>query len=102
MDFIDLLPAGLYEAVIRYKGPEDCDAEHGHGDFIVAFENRTLEDIRAFGDAGEDEKALAAVARVSEINKSLYRTFVSPIVRTMVTEQSSEWTREFNPGPAAI
>ena len=49
-------------------------------------EPRTLDDIRALGgNDAEDERRFATAARVSEINLSLYRTFVQPWVRAMVT-----------------
>ncbi|MGI9522832.1 MAG: DUF3141 domain-containing protein, partial [Hyphomicrobiaceae bacterium] len=97
MDLIDVLPPGLYEAVISDKGEEDSNVELAYGNYIVAFENRTLDDIRAFGDTGQDVNAFATMARVSEINQALYHTFASPFVRSFITEQSAAWMRDFNP-----
>ena len=98
MDLIDVLPPGLYEAVIREKTADDSNVELAYGDYIVTFEDRTLDDIRALGDAGgEDDRAFEAVSRVSEINQSLYRTFLSPYVRGAVTEQGAELMREMHP-----
>ncbi len=98
MDLIDVLPPGLYEAVIREKTDADVNAELAYGDYIVTFENRTLDDIRALGAPdSDDDRAFEAVARVSEINQSLYRTFVSPFVRGAVTERSAEIARELHP-----
>lgn len=98
MDLIDILPPGLYEVVIREKTADDSNVELAYGDYIVTFENRTLDDIRAFGDLGdEDDRAFEAVARVSEINQGLYRTFLSPFVRAVVTEQTAELSRELHP-----
>jgi len=37
------------------------------------------------------------VARVSEINQGLYRTFVSPVVKSLVTERSAKQLREAHP-----
>jgi hypothetical protein len=45
----------------------------------------------------EDERRFATVARLSEINKGLYQTFASPIVKSMVTEASAERLRESHP-----
>ena len=99
MDLIDVLPPGLYEVVIRKKTAEDTNVELAYGDYIVSFEERTLDDIRAFGDpdGDEDDRAFEAVARVSEINQGLYRTFLAPLVRGAVTEQSAKWSREVHP-----
>ncbi len=99
MDLIDVLPPGLYEAVIRDKTAEDTNPDLAHGDYIVSFESRTLDDIRALGDTGEheDDRAFETVARVSEINQGLYRTFLSPFVRGASTEESAKWLRETHP-----
>ena len=52
------------------------------GDYVVRFEHRTLDAIRALGANDlEDERSFAAVARLSEINLGLYRTFLQPWVR---------------------
>lgn len=98
MDLIDVLPPGLYEAVIREKTSEDEHAELAYGDYVVTFEGRSLDDIRALGDQHTDDaRAFEAVARVSEINQGLYRTFMSPFVRSAVTQQSAEWLRKMQP-----
>jgi hypothetical protein len=50
IDLIDVLPPGLYEAVITPKeaaSPSDDDLVGG--DYLVRFETRTLDDIRALG-----------------------------------------------------
>jgi len=47
-------------------------------------EQRTLDDIRALGgNDAADERRFATVARVSEMNLALYRTFMQPAVRAM-------------------
>ena len=54
------------------------------GDYLVRFEARTLDDIRALGgNDEEDDRKFATVARVSEINLGLYRTFVQPWVQSL-------------------
>jgi Protein of unknown function (DUF3141) len=98
IDLIDCLPPGLYEAVLapapKRTGPEKSPI----GDYVVRFEGRTLDDIRALGGNDvEDEREFAAVARLSEINLGLYRTFVQPWVRAMATEQGAELLRRLNP-----
>ncbi len=68
------------------------------GDYISRFESRTLDDIRALGgNSPDDERAFAAVARLSEITNGLYRTTAQPLMRALATEQSAEWLRRTHP-----
>ena len=61
-------------------------------------EARTLDDIRALGGNDiADDRRFAAAARVSEINLSLYRTFMQPIVRAMVPAPVADWIRQCHP-----
>ena len=53
----------------------------------MRFEARTLDDIRALGgNSEEDERRFATVARISEINLGLYRTFMQPWIRLLANE----------------
>lgn len=98
MDLIDVLPPGLYEAVFTPKAQETVGTELISGDYVVRFEARKLSDIRALGgNDAEDDLRFATVARLSEINQGLYRTFISPWVQSWVTEQSAEWLRHLHP-----
>lgn len=103
MDMIDIMPPGLYEAVFLDKDEEMLQAEIAAGDlaagdYVMRFERRNLDALRALGGNDvEDERRFATVARLSEINKGLYQTFASPIVKTMVTEASAERLREAHP-----
>ena len=73
------------------------------GDYLVRFEARTLDDIRALGgNDEEDDRKFATVARVSEINLGLYRTFVQPWVRAWANEGFAEWMRELHPAALAV
>lgn len=103
MDMIDIMPPGLYEAVFLDKDEEMLQAEIAAGDlaagdYVMRFERRNLDALRALGGNDvEDERRFATVARLSEINKGLYQTFASPIVKSMVTEASAERLRESHP-----
>jgi pimeloyl-ACP methyl ester carboxylesterase len=98
MEMIDLMPPGLYEAVISEV---DAGTEHPdliHGKYLFRLETRTLDDIRALGaNSDEDNQRFAAVARVSEIGHGLYRTLAQPAMRAMTTQQSAETMREMHP-----
>ena len=95
MEMIDLMPPGLYEAVIdRGRRGHRASASSIHGKYLFRLEARTLDDIRALGgNSDEDDQRFAAVARLSEINHGLYRTLAQPVVRAMATEQSAEAMR---------
>ena len=98
IDLIDVLPPGLYEAVMTPKNPNDTGADLIGGDYLVRFEARSLDDIRALGvNDDDDDRKFAAVARVSEINLGLYRTFMQPWVRLWANEGFAEWTRRAHP-----
>lgn len=85
LEMIETLPPGLYEMVIEDASPTEDGTELEHEEYVVVFEERTLDDIRKYDDGREDEVAFAAVARLSEINEALYSTYVSPWVRSVVT-----------------
>jgi hypothetical protein len=98
IDLIDVLPPGLYEAVMTAKDSNDPTAELISGDYLLRFEARDLDDIRALGaNDVEDERRFATVARVSETNLGLYRTFVQPVVRALVNEGAADWMRRLHP-----
>lgn len=103
MDMIDIMPPGLYEAVFLDKDEEMLQAEIAAGDlqggdYVMRFERRSLASLRELGgNDAEDERRFATVARVSEINKNLYKTFASPLVKSLVTEASAEKLRESHP-----
>ena len=98
IDLIDVLPPGLYEAVMIPKDSEDASADLIGGNYLVRFEARTLDDIRRMGgNDEEDDRKFAAVARMSEINLGLYRTLVQPWVRNWANEGFAKWMRQFHP-----
>jgi hypothetical protein len=65
--------------------------------YKVAFEERTIDDILALDDGRDDEVALAAAARVSEIGGHLYETLARPIVRSLVSQASAKSRVDNNP-----
>jgi pimeloyl-ACP methyl ester carboxylesterase len=98
MDLIDVLPPGLYEAVMTPKDVGDPAANLITGDYLVRFEARSLDDIRTFGgNDEEDDRRFATAARVSEINLGLYRTFLQPWVRGFANEGVAQAMRNLHP-----
>jgi len=97
LDVIETLPPGLWEMVIEDKQPGTPHAELVPGRYLVRFERRTLNDIRSLEQTRDDERPFQAVARVSEITEGWYRTFVSPWIRSWVTEAGAEALRKLHP-----
>jgi pimeloyl-ACP methyl ester carboxylesterase len=98
MDMIDLMPPGLYEAVITEVGEDTANVELVNGRYLFRLEARTLDHIRAFGgNDAEDERRFEAAARVSDVNLGLYRTVAQPAVKAMASEQTAEMARELHP-----
>jgi pimeloyl-ACP methyl ester carboxylesterase len=98
MEMIEAAPPGLYEAVIGDVGEDTANRDLVDGKYLFRLEQRTLDDIRAFGvNSPKDDKSFAAVARLSEINLGLYRTFAEPWVRASVTEPMAEAMRAMHP-----
>jgi hypothetical protein len=97
IDLIDVLPPGLYEAVLTPRDKTDED-DLATGDWVMRCEARTLDDIRALGGNNiEDERMFAAAARVSEVNLALYRTFAQPVVQGVVTPAVAEALKKAHP-----
>jgi hypothetical protein len=98
IDLIDVLPPGLYEAVITPKQADMIGSDLVAGDFLVRLEPRSLDDVRAIvGGSAEEERCFAAVARVSQINHGLYRSLLQPWFRVWTTEAAADWMRRAHP-----
>ena len=98
IDLLDVLPPGLYEATFSPRPAESAESELANGDWLMRCEPRTLDDIRALGgNTADDERCFATAARVSEINLSLYRTFMQPWVKAMATPSAAEALWRFHP-----
>jgi pimeloyl-ACP methyl ester carboxylesterase len=98
IDFIDVLPPGLYEAVLKPKGEAIEHPDLVTGQWLMRCEARTLDDIRALGGNDlDDERRFAAAARVSEINLSLYRAFVQPWMRALATPVMADAMQRLHP-----
>ena len=88
IDFVDVLPSGIYQAELREKGPYTLNPDLAYGDYVLSLERRSVADVREIVRPDvESDRRFAAVARISEITLSLYRIFVQPWVRASVTPQ---------------
>jgi hypothetical protein len=98
MDVIDCLPPGLYELVLSPRPAEMPRGGFVTGDWIGHLEARSLDDIRALGrNSPADDRAFAAVARLSELTLGLYRTVLQPLVRTLASQPGAELAQALNP-----
>jgi pimeloyl-ACP methyl ester carboxylesterase len=98
IDLIDVLPPGLYEAVLTPKGEAVENPDLVTGEWVMSCAARTLDDIRAMGGNDlSDERKFEAAARVSEINLALYRAFVQPAVRALASPPLAEAMRRMHP-----
>ena len=98
MDMIDLLPPGLFEAVITEVDEDTENPELVHGKYLFRLEPRSLDHIRALGvNSAADQRCFETVAKVSEVNHALYEQFAAPAIRAMTTEASAEMLRRLHP-----
>src|SRR5437016_2530692 len=98
IDFIDVLPPGLYEATFEAKTEDTASPDLVTGEWVMRCEPRTLDDIRALGgNDAADERRFATAAKISEANLALYRTFVQPVVRAMVSAPLAETLHQMHP-----
>ncbi len=99
IEMIDLLPPGLYEAVITEVGENIVNPELIHGKYLFRLEARTLDAIRALGGANseEDNQRFATVARLSEVGHGLYRVLGQPVVKSMSSSQTADLMRQLHP-----
>jgi pimeloyl-ACP methyl ester carboxylesterase len=98
IDMIDVLPPGIYQAEIADKTPETLNADLAPGDYLLSFERRKLRDVVALVQPiEEDNRRFAAVARISDINLGLYRSFIQPWLRAVVMPQVAEGIQRMHP-----
>ncbi len=95
IDFIDVLPPGLYEMVIE-KMPEGA-GDRSEDRYLSRFEPRTIADIRQLDDGQKDVEFFASSKLASELNTRFYEAFIGPLVRMMITEPVADALRELQP-----
>ncbi len=96
MDYIDVLPPGLYETTVSRA--DEHDGEPVERDYLLEFTPRSVDELdEVVQHSVEDDTRFATVARLSEINLGLYRLFVQPWVRALATPESAHWMRRMHP-----
>lgn len=97
MDFIDVLPPGLYETTVSHAD-EHPDSELIERDYLLEFQTRNFDELdEEIHHRPEDDQRFATLARISEINLGLYRQFLRPVVQALATPESAHWMRRMHP-----
>jgi hypothetical protein len=90
LDLIEALEPGLYEMKIdNPSGDPDCHKPQ----YAVRFEERKVEDLQF----PQQNEAFERVRAASELNESLYRTFVSPWVQAAANSWVAESLKWLHP-----
>ncbi len=90
---IEALAPGLYEMLIEEERGEGVNKH-----FVVSFAERRLDDIRLLDDGTRDEeKAFAAVDRLSQLTAEVYELWGRPLVRGMTTPATAQAIKTLNP-----
>ncbi|OWV29936.1 DUF3141 domain-containing protein [Halomonas campaniensis] len=97
MDYIDVLPPGLYETSIS-PAEKGEDAELFERDYLLEFMPRNFAELdRAVMHKPEDDRRFATVARISEINLGMYRLFMQPWLKAIMTPEAARFIRRMHP-----
>ncbi|TWB82720.1 uncharacterized protein DUF3141 [Nitrospirillum amazonense] len=99
IDFIDVLPPGLYEAQIlpAEAAPSGQSGQEGDPN-VLRFAARSINDVAAHVEPlPDDERRFATVSRLSRVTLGLYRDLVQPWVRQLVGETTAEILRSLHP-----
>jgi pimeloyl-ACP methyl ester carboxylesterase len=97
MDFIDVLPPGLYETTVS-RADERPDGELIERDYLLEFQTRNFEELnKEIQHRPDDDQRFATLARISEINLGLYRQFVKPAIQAVATPEAAHWMRRMHP-----
>lgn len=97
MDYIDVLPPGLYETTVTETAERD-DAVNIDGEYLLEFSTRSLDDLdEIVHPIEEDDRRFATVARVSDINLGIYQMLVQPWMQALMTPSAARWIRRMHP-----
>ncbi|WP_447045536.1 DUF3141 domain-containing protein [Vreelandella sp. H-I2] len=97
MDYIDVLPPGLYETAIT-PAEEGEDPELYEREYLLEFMSRDFTELdSAVKHKPEDDRRFATVARISEINLGMYRLFIQPWLKATMTPEAARLIRRMHP-----
>jgi hypothetical protein len=90
LDVIESLPPGLYEMKLQAKAGLETQRwdQLEPGDYTVHYLHRTMQDILELNPEGrEEEQLFSTIAKVSELNAGIYKTWIRPWVKMLATRE---------------
>ncbi|XAW61228.1 DUF3141 domain-containing protein [Halomonas sp. Bachu 37] len=97
MDYIDVMPPGLYETTIS-RAEDQEESELVERDYLLEFSPRNFDELdNEVQHKPEDDRRFATVARLSEINLGFYRLYLQPWIQATITPESARWMRRMHP-----
>nr|WP_163503541.1 DUF3141 domain-containing protein [Halomonas socia] len=98
MDYIDVLPPGLYETQVTERTPSGKDEAHIDGDYLLEFTPRDVKELDEIVQPSEEnDRRFATVERVSQINLGLYQMLLQPWLKAVMTPEAARWIRRMHP-----
>ncbi|MER2266742.1 DUF3141 domain-containing protein [Methylobacterium oxalidis] len=92
LEYIEHLPPGLYGMQVEEQ------QTNGATRYDVVLTEHRVEDLQRLQKyARKDELPFGAVEKVSELNASLYETFVHPVLGALVTPEMGKVARAYHP-----
>ncbi len=89
---IEAMQPGLYEMVI-----EDETGIGLEKHYSIAFQERSIDDIRALDETGGDDAPFAAISRLSRLTSEAYNLTARPFVRAMSNDVTARLHNTTNP-----
>lgn len=98
IDLIDLLPSGIYRAVVEDRPEQEPGVELSDDAYLMKIRDSGIDEVRAIVKPDQaGERRFAAAACVSERNLAQYRDLLQPWVRALSTPLSARWLQALHP-----
>ncbi|MCX2523003.1 DUF3141 domain-containing protein [Larsenimonas rhizosphaerae] len=98
VDFIDVLPPGLYEASVQDSAPDTANPQWVEGTTLFTTAPRTFDELSARIDhREEDDRRFATVDGLSRLTHQAYTVWAQPYWRAMVTPPVTDALRQCHP-----
>lgn len=98
IDIIDLLPSGIYRAVVEDRPDGVPAVELDDAEYLMRIRGSSLEEIgQIVRPDPESDRRFAAAARLSEIHLALYCNTLQPWIQAISTPWSARWLQALHP-----